>query len=200
MPDLSLQLIIVRLLALLIIAGINGGAVAAAAVLLGDKGPKYDGRLTVMPTGHVDLVGTVSAILFGLGWTRPVDIDPRQFRMGRSSIVIVVLAGFAALLIAAAVFDALVLPTLTTLPHTAGITTAAFLRTAGSLSIWFALLSLVPVPPLTGGLLLQAFGLRVPRQVNWLLTGLLLAAVATGVARQALAPAHAALAAVILGV
>jgi hypothetical protein len=199
LPDLAIQQIAFRLLALLMIAGIQGGAVAAAAILLGDKGPRYDGRLTVAPTAHLDLVGAVSVVLFGLGWTRPVDVDASQFRAGRVGIVAVVLAGCLALIALAAILAALILPALETLPYSYGLTTAAFLRSASSLSIWIALFSLVPIPPLTGGLVPGAFGVRVPGRARWILVVVLLAAIWSGVARAALAPVHAALAWIILG-
>jgi hypothetical protein len=199
LTDLTVQAIIFRILALLMIAGVQGAVVAAAAVLLGDRGPRYDGRLTVMPTRHIDPLGAASMILWGYGWARPVAIDAGQFRVGRVGVLLVVLAGFVALLLLAAILAALVLPALTTLPHAAALTTAAFLRVASSLSIWFALLSLVPVPPLTGGLLLGAFGIRISRQARWVLTAALVVAVATGFVRQLLGPAHAVLASIILG-
>lgn len=197
--NLTLQSIGFRLLALLIIVGAHGFIVAGAALLLGDKGPKYDGRLTIVPTRHVDLVGAISFILFGLGWDKPMAVDTREFRIGHIGIVVVILASFVGLLLTAALLDALILPALTTLPHTAGLTTSAFLRAASSLSIWFALLSLLPIPPLTGGLLLNAFGIRISRQAELILAVLLLVAVATGVVRQMLGPAHAVLVTVILG-
>lgn len=199
LPDLTLQLIGFRVLALLIIAGAHGGVVAGAAVLLGDKRPKYDGRLTVVPTGHMDLVGTIILILFGLGWIRPVSIEAARFRVGRIGIVVVVLAGSLSLIVIAALLEALVLPALTTLPHTAALTTAAFLRTASDLSIWFALFTLVPIPPLTGGLLFEAFGVSVSRQLQWILAAVLSVAVAVGAVRQTLGPAHAVLTSVVLG-
>jgi len=199
LSDLTIQSIAFRVLALLIIAGVQGVSVAGAAVLLGDKGPKYDGRLTIVPTSHIDLVGAISLIIFGLGWPKPMAVDARQFRIGRIGIVVVILAGFVSLLVTAAFLDALILPALTTLPHSAALTTAAFLRTASSLTIWVALLGLIPIPPLTGGLLLNAFGIRVSRQAQWILAAVLLVAVATGVARQLLGPAHAVVASVILG-
>lgn len=198
LSDLTLQLIAFRVLALLIIAGVQGGLVAGAAALLGDKGPKYDGRVTFMPAGHIDLVGAISLIIFGFGWGKPVAVDARELRVGPIGIVVVILAGFLGLLVTAALLNALILPALTTLPHTAGLTTAAFLRSASNLSIRFALLSLVPIPPLTGGLLLSAFGIRISRKAQWILTAVVLVAVATGVVRQLLGPAHAVLASLIL--
>jgi Zn-dependent protease len=197
--DLTFQLIAFRFLALLIIAGVHGCAVAGTAVLLGDKGPKYDGRLTIVPAGHIDLLGAIGLILFGLGWTKPVDVDAREFRIGRIGSLAVILAGFVGLLVTAALLVALILPSLAVLPYTAGLATAAFLRAASGLTIWVALLSLVPIPPLTGGLLLGAFGVRIPRQARWFLAALLLVAVAAGVVHKLLGPAHAVLASAILG-
>jgi hypothetical protein len=199
LSELTLQLIGFRVLALLIIAGVHGGFVAGTAVLLGDTGPKYDGRLTIVPASHIDLVGAMSLIIFGNGWAKPIAINAREFRIGRTGIVVVILAGFVGLLVTAVLLDALILPALTTLPHSAGLTTAAFLRAASSLSISFALLSLIPIPPLTGGLLLNTFGVRVSEQAQWILAAVLIVAVAMGVVRRLLGPAHAVLASIILG-
>ena len=199
LSDLTLQLIAFRVLALLIIAGIHGGIVASAAVLLGDQGPKYDGRLTLVPASHIDLLGAFSLILFGFGWAKPMAIDARQFRIGRVGLVVVVMAAFAATLLAAVVLLLLILPLLTVLPYTAGLATAAFLRVAAQLCIWFALFNLLPIPPLTGGQLLAAIKIRVPNRAYWVFAIGLMAAAATGIVRQLLAPGYALLAPLISG-
>ena len=197
LTDLTLQTIGFRVLALLIIVGIQGGILAGTAVLLGDKGPKYDGRLTIVPTSHIDFVGAISLIIFGLGWAKPMDIDSQQFRVRSFGIVATILAGFVGLLVTATLLNELVLPALTTLPFTVGIATAEFLRGASSLTIWFALLSLIPIPPLTGGLLISTIGIRVPQKIQWILVATLLVTVATGVVHQLLDPAYSVLASLI---
>lgn len=199
LPDLTVQLLVFRILALLVIAPVHGVCIAGAAVLLGDKGPKYDGRLSVVPSGHIDLVGAIALVVFGLGWAKPVAVDAGEFRTGPLGSVLVILSGFAGLIALAVLLAALIAPVLTTLSHTAALSTAAFLRACSSLSIWVALLSLVPLPPLAGGMLLAAFGVRVPRQAEWVVVAALFVAVATGVAREFLAPAHDVLAAAVLG-
>lgn len=199
LPDPSLQSIGFRLAALFIIVGVHGGAVAAAAVLLGDKGPRYDGRLTPVPTRHIDLVGSICMLVFGLGWSKQVEVECDQLRGGRYGVGGVILAGFISLLVAAALLNALVLPALTGLSHTAGLTMAAFLRAASDMSIWVALLSLVPMPPLTGGLLVRSLGIPVSREMKWVLVALLLVAMATGMLNAALRPAHDLLVWIILG-
>jgi hypothetical protein len=197
LADITLQSIAFRTLALLLLASVQGGILAAVAVSLGDKGPKYDGRLTLVPASHIDLVGAAGLVLFGLGWAKPVAIDAQLFRIGRWGIVVVILAGFVGLLGVAVLLQALILPALTMLPYTAGLTTSAFLRAASDLSIWFALLALVPIPPLTAGLLWPLFGLRIPQKAQWILPTLLFVAVAVGVVRLLLTPAHTFLASVL---
>jgi|TARA_B110000263_G_scaffold231664_1_gene227125 hypothetical protein len=197
LTDLTLQTIGFRVLTLLIIVGIQGGILAATAVLLGDKGPRYDGRLTIMPFSHIDFAGAISLIIFGLGWAKQMDIDSQQFRVSGVSIITTIFAGFIGLLIVATLLNELVLPALTMLPFTVGIATAEFLRGASSLTVWFALLSLIPIPPLTGGLLISIIGLRVPQKTQWILAIILLVGVATGVIHQLLYPAYSVLASLI---
>jgi len=199
MSAITLQLLAFRAMTLLIVAGVHGGVVSAAAVLLGDRGPRYDGRLSPWPGRHIDLVGAASLVLFGLGWTKHVAIDSEQFRSGRLGLFLVVLAGFLGLLGVAALLDALILPALTTLSHSTGLATAAFLRAASSLTIWFALFNLIPIPPLTGGLLLPALGIRIPKAARWIFVSILLVAIATGTVRSLLGPAHAVLCSLVLG-
>jgi len=197
LTDLTLQTIGFRVLTLLIIVGIQGGILAATAVLLGDKGPRYDGRLTIMPFSHIDFAGAISLIIFGLGWAKQMDIDSQQFRVSGVSIITTIFAGFIGLLIVATLLNELVLPALTMLPFTVGIATAEFLRGASSLTVWFALLSLIPIPPLTGGLLISIIGLRVPQKTQWILAIILLVGVATGVIHPLLYPASSVLASLI---
>ena len=199
LTDVSFQMIGFRVLTLFLVAGVLGFLLAAVAVYLGDKGPRYDGRLSLVPTRHIDLAGAFAMVAFGLGWIRPLDIDARQLKPGRFGIFIVVLAGICGLLVLALLLDALVRPALVYLPFTAGITAAAFLDAAAGLTIWFALFNLLPVPPLAGGLLLEAVGVRVPAQVRWVLTAGLLALVAFGLAERGLRPAYALLAPLLLG-
>lgn len=198
-PALTLPLLAFRALALLLIAGTHGFVIARAGVMLGDPGPRYDGRVTVWPFVHIDLAGAAGLIVFGLGWAKPVAIEPEKFRIGRFGVLIAILAGFAGLLALAAALTLLVAPALTMLPHSAALTSSAFLRTASELSIWCALFSLVPIPPLAGGMLFSALGWNVPPKVTWLLSALMLAAVATGLAQSLLRPVYTLLSAVVFG-
>jgi Zn-dependent protease len=154
--DFTLQQLILRLCAVVFIVAIHGAAVAGAAGALGDSGPRHDGRLRLSPLAHLDLLGTLSAVLFSIGWIKPIAIDPAQLRHGPLGLVPVVIAGIAATLLAAIAL-VLVRPiVLPLLPDTASQIAFLLIEAIGQLSLWFALVNLLPVPTLTGGHLLTA--------------------------------------------
>lgn len=154
MSDLTLPGIAMRLAAYLFIAAVHGFAVAAAAAALGEEGPRQDRRLSLNPLAHLDLVGTASGVLFLVGWIRPVAIDPLALRPGRIGLPIVVAAGCAATLAAAAALRLLRPFILPLLGDTAAAAAFALIEINGELSVWFALVNLAPVPPMTGAHLL----------------------------------------------
>jgi Zn-dependent protease len=199
-PELTLQLVVVRLLAGLLIATVQGATIAAIAVLLGDKGPRFDGRLTLAPSSHVDLLGLGSLMLTGFGWSKAVAIDPAQLRLRRWGLVIAALGGSLALLLTAWLILLLVIPALTLLPHTAAIVVAAFVRSAARLCVWMALFTLVPVPPLAGAHLLAALGIRTPPSAGTAIGCVLLALSLLGATRAVLNPAYQFVAPLVLGV
>jgi Zn-dependent protease len=154
--DFTLNQLVLRLCALVFIAGVHGTAVAAAACALGDQGPRYDGRLRLNPLVHLDLLGTLSGVLFSVGWAKPVAIDPAAVRPGRIGLVLIVIAGTAATLLSALVLVLVRPMLLPMLADTASQTLFALIETIGQLSLWFALVNLLPVPCLTGGHLFTA--------------------------------------------
>jgi Zn-dependent protease len=200
--DLTLQLIILRLVACVFIAAVHGFTVAAVAVALGDQGPRHDGRLRIGPLAHLDLVGTVSGVLFSVGWIRPVAVDPAALRPGRIGSALVVAAGAAATL-AGAVALHLARPfILPMLPDTVSSTAFALIEITGELSAWFALINVLPLPPLTGALLVTAAAPSRAKAIAGIApyAGIALAlAAATGIVTRVLAPGYHALAGLIFG-
>lgn len=71
---------------------------AFAAHLMGDDTAKNRGRLTLNPVAHIDPLGMISLIFLGLGWGKPVPVNPNNFSKFnvRLSNVIVDLAGVTA--------------------------------------------------------------------------------------------------------
>lgn len=200
--DLTLPQIVLRLCALLFIAAMHGVAVAATAVALGDPGPRHDGRLTLNPFAHLDVLGSISAALFAIGWIRPIAIDPAELRASRAGLILVVIAGAAATLLSALALRLLRPIVLPLLPDTASALAFAMIETTGQLSLWFALVNLLPLPCLTGGHLLTAI---MPQWRDVLVRSrpyvavLLVVLAATGPVTALLAPAYRVLARPLLG-
>ena len=193
MTDLTLQQLVLRLIAYVFIAAVHGFTVAAVAVAMGDQGPRYDGRLRINPLAHLDIIGTASGVLFSVGWIKPIAVDPFELRLGRIGLAIAVAAGAAATLLSAVALR-LVRPfLLPLLPDTASATAFALIEVVGELSAWFAVTNILPLPPLTGAHLLAvaapAHGKLITRIAPY--AGLALALVAaTGAFTKVLGPPY----------
>ncbi|MCE5342407.1 MAG: site-2 protease family protein [Eubacteriales bacterium] len=62
----------------------------------GDPTAKMMGRLTLDPRKHLDPLGTISLVLLGFGWAKPVPVNPRNFRGNyRRDDFLVSIAGIA---------------------------------------------------------------------------------------------------------
>ncbi len=135
---------------------------------LGDPTPANEGRLTLYPPPHVDLLGTIvlpllcifylqprlGQINFFLAWTRPMPMNPSNFSHPRRDEVFANLAGTGmSLLISllAAVAGGLLFRFE---PRTRDI-----FVTLIALNCLFVVLDFLPLPPLPGGMILRHWGL-----------------------------------------
>ena len=66
---------------------------AQTAYLLGDKGIKARGRLSLNPLSHIDPIGALMLLLVGFGWAKPVPVDPRHFKHPKFGMAITALMG-----------------------------------------------------------------------------------------------------------
>lgn len=104
--EISLTLLIGRVFALLLAFTIHEWAHAYAAVRLGGFRalPDYS-RLSLDPRVHLDPVGTVMALLVGVGWAKPVPVNPSAFYPNElRGMMITAFAGPLSNLIIAAIF------------------------------------------------------------------------------------------------
>ncbi|EPY6472587.1 site-2 protease family protein [Clostridium sporogenes] len=77
---------------------------AYVADKLGDKTPKFQGRLTLNPFSHIDIIGFVMILLIGFGWAKPVQINPSALKRGYKDEIKVSVAGVTANVITAFLF------------------------------------------------------------------------------------------------
>ena len=202
MIEFTLSQFVMRVCAVLFVSALQGFAVAAAAVALGDAGPRQDRRLSIDPLRHIDLLGGAVALIFAVGWSKWVAIDPRRLRHGRFDLLLVAGAGLAAVVLGVEVLLVARPWLLPLLPDTAAAAAFALVQTTIEVSLWFALFGILPVPPLVGGHLLVAVvpSLRERLPDVQLFLGLILAAlVATGVATGVLDPTYRLLMRFVLG-
>ena len=66
---------------------------AYVAYKMGDETAKNLGRLTMNPIKHLDPIGSISLILFGMGWAKPVPIMTRNFDKPKKGMALTALAG-----------------------------------------------------------------------------------------------------------
>ena len=121
---------------------------AKRADIAGDPTARSQGRVSLNPLDHYDPIGTTMILLFGMGWGRPVPINPLLFRNPRRDGIMVALWGALANLLTAALFA---------LPIRLGVAGAYMLPLAVivQLNIVLAVFNLVPVGPLDGAAVLS---------------------------------------------
>lgn len=78
--------------AILIAFTAQGYSKAKMADKLGDKTPRFQGRLSLSPFNHVDLVGFIMILFIGFGWTKPVETNPSAYKRGYKDAIKVTLA------------------------------------------------------------------------------------------------------------
>ena len=72
--------IIIMIPAILIGFTFHEYAHALVADRLGDKTPRFQGRLTLNPFVHIDIMGFILILLVGFGWAKPVQTNPSAFK------------------------------------------------------------------------------------------------------------------------
>ena len=82
--------------AILVAFTFKGWIQAKMAIKLGDDTPKYYGRDTFNPLKHIDIIGFIFMLIMGFGWTKPIEIDERNFKNYYKDDLKIRLAGIGA--------------------------------------------------------------------------------------------------------
>ena len=100
-------------MAILVIAiTIHEFAHAITADKLGDPTPRRQGRISLLPPDHLEPLGTIMMVLstftgMGIGWGKPVQTNPGNFRTPRKDQGIVAIAGPISNVLQAIIFAAI---------------------------------------------------------------------------------------------
>lgn len=153
--------IVVRAIVLLTAIPIHEAAHAYVADKMGDPTGRYMGRLTLNPMAHFDLVGSIAMLVAGIGWAKPVPINPRNFREPKKGMAISAAAGPISNLIVAAI-SLSAAKILMYVSYQVGVNTVlstlfTIFNLMCSINISLAIFNLIPIPPFDGSRIFNYF-------------------------------------------
>ena len=134
-----------------------------AAYALGYRTAANQGRLTLDPMAHIDPMGFLCMLLLGFGWAKPVPVNTSNFKNRRAGMAIVAAAGPVSNFLIGFVGYLLyffISYATASMSGVAGLfvwVIAQFFRYLATLSIGLGTFNLLPVYPLDGYRVLDAF-------------------------------------------
>jgi Zn-dependent protease len=153
----KISISVIPILLAIILHEISHGWVADR---LGDSTARYSGRLTLNPTAHIDLFGTVILPLvllisggFIFGYAKPVPINPYNLRNPKRDIIWISLAGILTNLALAAASAMVFRFMASTFPGSRGLIVSPLLMMLGvsvRVNVILAIFNAIPIPPLDG--------------------------------------------------
>lgn len=82
------QLFILLIFCLMLALTFHEFAHAWVAFLFGDPTAKHMGRMNINPLSHLDLMGGLMLLFVGVGYAKPVPVDPRNFTSRHASFFV----------------------------------------------------------------------------------------------------------------
>jgi len=143
---------------------------ALMALILGDNTAKRNGRLTLNPLAHVDLMGLFFLLVFRIGWANPVPMDYRNFKYPRLYAIITALAGpFSNFLLAVICFFCIAHFPAAHFSPAIATTFVQILDATAQINVMLGVFNILPIPPLDGShIIISLLINRFPRIVLWL--------------------------------
>lgn len=126
--------------------------------MLGDMTPKLDGRLSLNPKYHLDVIGTLSLVIFHFGWAKPVNVNAGAYDNPKTGMILTALAGPIMNFILA--FISLLLVGFIQHFHLYNIMfdyIVEVLIYVSIFSVGLGIFNLIPIPPLDGSKVLFGF-------------------------------------------
>jgi Zn-dependent protease len=152
--------LITLLIALAFCITVHETAHAWVAYKLGDPTAKMEGRVSLNPLRHLDVLGTLMIFIVHFGWGKPVPYNENNLKHPKRDAALIAMAGPLTNLLSAFAIAFLI-------KYIPQMPTFAFdtLHAIYSLSIVLFLFNLIPIAPLDGS---KFLGLVIPQsKSNW---------------------------------
>lgn len=140
---------------------VHESAHALAAYWLGDDTAASQGRISLNPLAHFDLLGTIALFVFGIGWAKPVPVNTyrcNKVKSQKTAMALTAAAGPISNIIVAFIFMIIFKLVLLLAPAT-DVTryVALVLKMVISINISLGVFNLLPIPPFDGSRLFLSF-------------------------------------------
>ncbi len=147
-----------RIIAVVLALTVHEFSHGFAASLMGDTTAKNEGRLTLNPLKHIDILGSLMLLVAGFGWAKPVGVNPMRFKNPKVGMAITAFAGpLSNFILAFLCYLAAVLVNINSggTGVAGGVITCLVICT--SMNIGLGIFNLIPVPPLDGSRIFLVF-------------------------------------------
>ncbi len=170
LTDGSIQSYIIQMLLclpiMLLVISCHEAAHGFVAYKLGDPTARNFGRITLNPIKHIDPIGALCMVLFGIGWANPVPINTRYFKKPKRDMALSAFAGPLSNLLLALVFGLGLRISYAALANASFASERAATIAYFFMLFWFygiqinvsfAIFNMLPIPPLDGSRVLYTF-------------------------------------------
>lgn len=149
------------LVIILIAFPIHESSHALMAKLLGDNTAAEQGRITLNPLKHLDPLGTIGMLVFGVGWAKPVPVQPYRARKVpmRAAMALTAAAGPVSNVIVSLIvliIEKIIIVTANPLDMTMLYIIMA-LEMIISINLFLGAFNLLPIPPFDGSRIFLSF-------------------------------------------
>ena len=159
---------VARALVLLVSIPVHESAHAWASLRLGDPTARDMGRLSLNPMRHFDVLGCVSMLVLGIGWAKPVPIDPRYYKNPKAGMALSSAAGPASNILMAFVAMIFYKTAIYAYSASGGSDVLYYVALVLFYMVWInitlGIFNLMPVPPFDGS---RIFGYFLPDKAYW---------------------------------
>lgn len=149
-----------RALMLLLVLPLTNSARGLVARWQGDDTADREGRITLNPMAHLDLLGSLAIMLVGFGWSKPMPINAARMKDYRKGVVLVALTGPVTHFIAAIVCMNISRTLLYTVEGVTGTSVAFVFSILAQINTCLGVINVLPIPPMDGFTVLHQFADR----------------------------------------